>query len=101
MNRVNGVTTRFDEEPFEKYHEIEIDFLLVIGGRPTAVEVKSGRKRTCRSLNKAMEDYGLKGVMFDTTDIFVDDKGVEHFPIFAAAFMDCGGYVRHHGHIRR
>ena len=74
---------------FEKYREIEIDFLLVIGGRPTAVEVKSGRKRTCRSLNKAMEDYGLKGMMFDTTDIFVDDKGVEHLPIFAAAFMDC------------
>lgn len=21
--------------------------------------------------------------------LFVDDKGVEHFPIFAAAFMDC------------
>ena len=74
---------------FEKYHEIEIDFLLVIKGRPTAVEVKSGRKRTCRSLNKAMERYGLNGIMFDTTDIFVDDKGVEHFPLYAAAFMDC------------
>lgn len=74
---------------FEKYHEIEIDFLLVVNGRPTAVEVKSGRKRTCKSLNKAMEDYGLKGIMFDTADIFTDDKGVEHFPIYAAAFMDC------------
>ena len=61
---------------------------MVVGGRPTAVEVKSGRKRSCRSLNKAMSDYGMRGIMFDTLDIYTDDKGVEHFPLYAAAFMD-------------
>ena len=73
---------------FERTRKIEIDFVMVIGGRPTAVEVKSGRKRSCRSLNKAMSDYGMRGIMFDTLDIYTDDKGVEHFPLYAAAFMD-------------
>ena len=73
---------------FERTREIEIDFVMVVGGRPTAVEVKSGRKRSCRSLNKAMSDYGMRGIMFDTLDIHTDDKGVEHFPLYAAAFMD-------------
>ena len=36
-----------------------------------------------------MEHFGVKGMMFDTLDIHVDDKGVEHFPLYAAAFMDC------------
>ena len=74
---------------FEISHEIELDFILVVKGKATAIEVKSGRSRSCRSLNKAMERYGLKGIMLDTLDIHVDDKGVEHFPIYAAAFMDC------------
>ena len=45
--------------------------------------------RVVETIHKAMEDYGLKGIMFDTADIFTDDKGVEHFPLYAAAFMDC------------
>lgn len=74
---------------YEKTREMEIDFILVIGGHSTAVEVKSGRNRSCRSLNKAMGRFGMKGMMLDDTDIFTDDKGVEHLPLYAAAFMDC------------
>ena len=85
MLRSQGRKTLF----YERTHEMEIDFVLVVGGRPTAVEVKSGRNRTCRSLNKAMEMYGIRGIMFDTGDIHTDDEDVEHFPIYAAAFMDC------------
>ena len=68
---------------------MEIDFILDIGGRPAAIEVKSGRKRSCSSLNKAMEHFGAKGIMLDTLDIFEDDKGVQHYPIYAASFLDC------------
>lgn len=74
---------------YEKKREMEIDFILIIGGHPTAIEVKSGRNRSCRSLNKAMERFNIRGVMLSDTDIFTDDKGVEHLPLYAAAFMDC------------
>lgn len=74
---------------YEKVREMEIDFILTINGEPVAVEVKSGRKRSCRSLNKAMAHFGVKGIMFDTLDVFTDDKGVMHYPLYAAAFMDC------------
>lgn len=74
---------------YEKTRDMEIDFILVIDGRPTAVEVKSGRNRSCRSLNKAMERFNMRGMMLGDTDIFTDDKGVEHLPLYAAAFMDC------------
>lgn len=74
---------------YEKTREMEIDFILAINGNPTAIEVKSGRNRSCRSLNKAMAHFDMKGIMLDDRDIFLDDKGVEHLPIYAAAFMDC------------
>lgn len=67
---------------------MEVDFLAIIGGELTVIEVKSGENRGCRSLNKVMERFQVKGMMFETRDIFVDDKGVRHYPMFAAAFMD-------------
>ncbi len=73
---------------FEKVRDVELDFLLMIQGRSTAVEVKSGRNRTHKSLNKAMERYELNGIMFDTGDIRLGDDGVVHYPLFAAAFLD-------------
>ena len=68
---------------------MELDFVTIIGGKATAIEVKSGKKRDTKSLNKAMEKFGIDGIMFETRNIFVDDKGVRHYPLFAASFMDC------------
>ncbi len=67
---------------------MEIDFVTVIGGKVCCIEVKSGENRRCRSLNRVMEQYGTMGIMFETRNIFVDDKGVRHYPLFAASFMD-------------
>lgn len=67
---------------------MEVDFVTVVGGRVCCIEVKSGDNRSCRSLNKAMKDYGTSGFMFETRNVFTDDKGVVHFPLFAASFMD-------------
>lgn len=67
---------------------MELDFVTTVGGRATAIEVKSGKNRDARSLNKAMAKFGVDGIMFETRNIFVDDKGVRHYPLFAAAFMD-------------
>lgn len=66
----------------------EIDFITVINGGACAIEVKSGENRRCRSLNETMELYDIDGIMFETRNIFTDEKGVRHYPLFAAAFMD-------------
>ena len=68
---------------------IEIDFLVSGNRGIAAIEVKSGSNRNCRSLNKCIAIYDVDGIMFETRDIFVDDKGIVHYPLFAAAFMDC------------
>lgn len=39
-------------------------------------------------MNKAMKRFDIDGVMLETRNLFVDDKGVRHYPLFAAAFMD-------------
>ena len=66
----------------------EVDFVTPVGGKACAVEVKSGENRRCRSLNDVMNRYGIGGIMFETRNVFVDDKGVRHYPLFAASFMD-------------
>ncbi len=71
-----------------KKDRMKVDFLIETMEGPTAIVVKSGSNRNCRSLNKIIERYGVRGIMFETRNIFVDDKGVEHYPLFAAAFLD-------------
>ena len=67
---------------------LEMDFVTVVRGKVCCIEVKSGENRECKSLNRIMRDYGTRGIMFERRNVFVDDKGVEHYPIFAASFMD-------------
>lgn len=67
---------------------MKVDFVSVIDGTICAIEVKSGNNRTCSSLNKAVRDLGLKGIMFETRNCFEDDKGIRHYPLFAASFLD-------------
>lgn len=67
---------------------MELDFVTSMNGNVTAIEMKSGRNTRSASLNKALE-MGLDGIVFETRNIFVDDRGVRHYPLFAAAFLDC------------
>lgn len=71
------------------YDRMELDFVTTVGGRATALEVKTGKKKDVGSLNKAMKTFGIDGIMFETRNVFTDEKGVRHYPMFAAAFMDC------------
>ena len=79
---------RRDRDADGRTDRMEVDFLLETSEGVAAVEVKSGAKRSSHSLHKAMDRYGLVGIMFETRNIFVDDTGVRHYPLFAAAFMD-------------
>lgn len=67
---------------------MEVDFVSVVDGEICAIEVKTGSQRGCGSLNRMIRDYGTSGIMFETGNVFEDDKGVRHYPLFAASFMD-------------
>jgi predicted AAA+ superfamily ATPase len=74
---------------FEKNGTLEIDFVLNLNGIATAIEVKSGNNKQSKSLGVLMSDkYKVRrGIKLENTNTFVDEKGVEHYPLFAAAFM--------------
>jgi predicted AAA+ superfamily ATPase len=74
---------------FEKRGKLEIDFVLNVDGIVTALEVKSGNNKQSKSLDVLMsEKYNVeRGIKLETTNIHVDEKGVEHYPLFAAAFL--------------
>ncbi len=68
---------------------MEIDFVLDLGMDVTAIEVKSGKDRDAASLNKTIDDPRFqRSIMLERADISVDPKGIEHYPLFAAAFLD-------------
>jgi len=77
----------YDLTYFETKGTLEIDFVLNLNGIVTAIEVKSGGNRQSKSLGSVMSDkYQVKrGIKLLNENILVDEKGVEHYPIFAAA----------------
>ena len=74
---------------FERKGKLEVDFVMNLDGNVTALEVKSGNNRQSKSLDVLRsEKYGLKkGIKLENTNVYVDEKGVEHYPLFAAAFL--------------
>ncbi len=82
-----------EEEP-GKRDRIEIDFIVDLGGELTAIEVKSGKNRRSGSLKKLRTDprytiYPVKRfIKFENGNIRVDEEGVEHYPLFGAAFLN-------------
>ena len=82
----NGVTDR-----------IEVDFVVNLGVDLAAMEVKSGSNRRSSSLRKLMTDERYSMYSFDRFikleegNVFTDENGVEHYPLFAAAFADSMG----------
>ncbi|MDR3282579.1 MAG: AAA family ATPase [Candidatus Methanoplasma sp.] len=75
---------------------LEIDFVLNLGDGVAAVEVKSGNNNKSKSLDSVMgEKYRVpRGIKLETTNVLKDDRGVEHYPLFACAFVfpDESGY---------
>lgn len=77
---------------YEVDKEVEVDFIVEIGSEICAVEVKTGKKRRARSMKKLMEmDAGKeisRWIKFEYGNIMKTDDGVEHYPLFMAAFAD-------------
>ena len=77
---------------YEIPKEVEIDFIAEFGKDLCAIEVKSEKNRKARSLKKlmTMEQGGkiTRWMKFECGNIMMTDDGVEHYPLFAAAFAD-------------
>jgi len=68
---------------------MELDFVEEFWDGIAAIEVKSGRDRVAPSLRKASELYDVaRRIMLESDNIHVDGDGVEHYPLFASAFVD-------------
>lgn len=67
---------------------MELDFVIDLGSETAAIEVKSGRDREAPSLSKTIGDGRFqRRLMFERSNISVDENGIEHYPLFAAAFV--------------
>lgn len=69
-------------------NRMELDFVIEIGAELCVIEVKSGKHREFPAMSKAMGLYRIdRAVVFEKGNIYRDGKGVEHYPLFAAAFI--------------
>ncbi|NLL95453.1 MAG: ATP-binding protein [Thermoplasmatales archaeon] len=94
----NSVCEMLSKCGFETYYlsdksgRIDLDFVAERNGKISVIEVKSGRNRAAPSFRKIMNDpRGAnvdRWIMFQNSDIYVDETGVEHYPLFCAAFAD-------------
>ena len=68
---------------------MELDFVMELGCDLTAVEVKSGKSRNTASLSKVNDFFNIdRRILLEDGDMMTDDEGIEHYPLFCAAFMD-------------
>lgn len=85
------INTRYhDVMYYEKKSQLEIDFILNINGVVTAVEVKSGNNKQSKSLNSIVNNYKTVSryiKLEKDTNIYVDDLGIEHYPLFMIMFI--------------
>ncbi|MCL1811171.1 MAG: AAA family ATPase [Methanomassiliicoccaceae archaeon] len=75
---------------------LEVDFVTVIERDVVMTEVKSGNNKMSKSLDSVMSRKigHIRGVKLERSNVITDHTGVEHYPLFAAAFIfpDDSGY---------
>ena len=70
-------------------NRMEIDFVIEFFGGPVAIEVKSGKDRSAPSIGKVAGHFAVhRRIMLEDGDVWMGDDGIEHYPLFAAAFLD-------------
>ncbi|MBQ7979698.1 MAG: ATP-binding protein [Candidatus Methanomethylophilaceae archaeon] len=84
----NGIRPRFYRKNSGK-NQMEIDFVIELLDECIAIEVKSGKKRESPSVGKVSDVFRVdRRMMFENGNIRKDEYGIEHYPLFAAAFID-------------
>ncbi len=70
-------------------NQMELDFVIDLGGESAVIEVKSGKDRSAPSIRKVKDVFPIdRRMIFEDGNIQVDGEGIEHYPLFAAAFID-------------
>ena len=83
----NGITPTFYRKD-KGDGRMEINFVLEFRDGIAAIEVRSGKKRSFRSIDKIKDYFQVsRRIMFETGNIFTDEDGIEHYPLFASAFI--------------
>jgi predicted AAA+ superfamily ATPase len=75
---------------FERKSKLEMDFILNIDGKVTAIEIKSGNNKQAKSLDSIIKNYKTvtRYIKFEKdTNIYIDDKKIEHYPLFMIMFI--------------
>lgn len=68
---------------------MELDFVEEFWDGIAVIEVKSGKNKIAPSLKKVSELYDVaRRIMFSSENVGVDMDGIEHYPLFASAFID-------------
>ena len=85
------ITTKHDKLMyFERKSKLEIDFILNIEGKVTAIEVKSGNNKQAKSLMSIVQNYKTvtRYIKFEKDcNVYKDDKNVEHYPLFMIMYL--------------
>jgi len=70
-------------------NQMEIDFVTELLGQSVCIEVKSGKDREAPSISKVSDVFKVdRRMMFAFDNIYVDEDGIEHYPLFVAAFFN-------------
>ena len=82
-----GYKVHFYRNPTRR---MELDFVFNYNGKLAVVEVESGRKKSARSLNKALSEDRAIDIAMKVSDsnISTDENGVRHYPLFGPSFFD-------------
>ena len=82
-----GYKVHFYRNPIRR---MELDFVFNYNGELAVVEVESGRKKSARSLNKALSEDRAIDIAMKVSDsnISTDENGVRHYPLFGPSFFD-------------
>ena len=75
---------------FERKSTLEIDFILNIDGKVTAIEVKSGKNKQAKSLKSIIQNYKTvtRYMKFENEcNLYKDKENIEHYPLFMIMFI--------------
>ncbi len=82
-----GYKVHYYRDPVRR---MELDFVFDYNGELAAMEIESGRRRSARSLNKALSEDRAIDIAMKVSDsnISTDENGVRHYPLFGPSFFD-------------
>lgn len=68
---------------------MELDFVIDLGSELSVLEIKSGKYREYPSLSKVSDHFNIdRRIVFGRSNIEITDDGIEHYPLFAIAFLN-------------